>query len=43
MSCSILEAFAERVPVIVRDNEGNMELVENGYNGYLYNNGQDFI
>lgn len=43
MSCSILEALGHGVPVIARKNEGNMTLIENGVNGFLYESGEDFL
>jgi spore maturation protein CgeB len=43
MSCSILESFAEGVPVIARRNDGNCELVKDGVNGYIYETGAEFI
>ena len=39
---SILEAFSYGVPVLVRDNEGNSELVQDGENGYTFNDSKEF-
>jgi len=37
MSCSILEAMLYQCPVYARKNEGNLSIVEDGYNGYIFN------
>lgn len=37
MSCSILEAMMYHCPVYARKNEGNLSIVEDGYNGYIFN------
>ena len=39
---SILEAFLYGVPVLVRDNHGNKELVQDSINGYTFSDNQEF-
>ena len=40
---SILEAFSYNIPVLVRDNKGNTELVQDGENGFTFNTPEEFI
>jgi len=42
MSCAILEAMALRCPVYAFRNPGNMDLVRDNFNGYLFSSRCDF-
>ena len=37
MSSSILEAMLYHCPVYARENEGNLSIVQDGFNGYIFN------
>jgi len=39
---TILEALKLKCPVYVRNNEGNRAIIKHGYNGYIFNNEEDF-
>lgn len=36
MSSSIIEAMACRVPVLARSNDGNLDLIQDQINGYIF-------
>lgn len=42
-SISILEALKLKCPVYVRNIEGNSAIIKHGYNGYIFNNQEDFL
>ena len=42
MSCSLLEAMALGVPVLVRNNQGNLNLVKENENGLVFSTQEDF-
>lgn len=43
MSSSILEAMLNKCPVYARNIDGNCSLIENNYNGFLFNLPKDFL
>ena len=43
MSNVIMESMINGVPVLARENEGNLKLIKNGYNGIIFNTKDEFI